>query len=50
MKAAKVSIISSLAPVDLCLSAQRGLDPAKITQECASGLSSLLNQPWEFYH
>ena len=32
------------------LSDQRGLDCGKVTQECASGHSSPLNQSWEFYH
>lgn len=50
MRAARVSIIRSLAPVGLSLSTQRGLNPAKIAQKCASGQSSLLNQHWEFHH
>lgn len=41
----KVSIITSGY-----LSAQNGLDPAKIAQECASGQSLFLNQHWEIRH
>ena len=47
---ARVGTISSLFQLVHSWSAQTGLNPAKMTQECVLGHCLLLKQHWELYH